>query len=84
MPGQDDVDYEAFSVFVERERVHELERILNEVSEERYERLRKAVWEVGRTLVLTDEIETSAMKKVPGQKSNWEMIALALCRMKSL
>ncbi|GAA6026764.1 hypothetical protein JCM8097_005845 [Rhodosporidiobolus ruineniae] len=73
MPFANDVDWDAFSVFVPRERAHETPRILREMSEEEYERKRRVVWEVGRKVVLE------------GREGNaWKLIARQLCRMKRI
>lgn len=71
MPFADDFDYAAFSLFVPRERAHELTEILDGVEEEEYERLRKGVWETGRLLVLES-----------GRGNVWRWIARGLCRLR--
>lgn len=73
MPFADDFDYSSFSISVPRERAHELPRILDEVGEREYERLRRGVWETGRLLVLE------------GSRGNvWKWIVRDLCRMRGI
>lgn len=73
MPFEADFDYRSFSISIPRERAHEVPQILAAVSEEEYERLRRKVWETGRSLVLE------------GRKGNvWKWLARGLCRMKRI
>lgn len=73
MPFADDFDYAAFSISIPRERAHDLPRILDEVGEEEYERLRRKVWETGRLLVLEE-----------GRGNVWRWIVRDLCRMRGI
>ncbi|BGP05755.1 hypothetical protein JCM10049v2_001568 [Rhodotorula toruloides] len=73
MPFANDVDWSSFSISIPRDRAHETPRILAQVSDDEYERLRRKVWEVGRMVVLE------------GREGNvWKLIARQLCRMKRL
>ena len=69
MPFGFDFDYDSFSVFVPRDQVHRLPDILDRISKEERERLRRGVWEIGRLLLL-DRKEGNA----------WKYIARELCR----
>ncbi|BGP45766.1 hypothetical protein JCM10450v2_001596 [Rhodotorula kratochvilovae] len=71
MPFARDVDWSSFTLSLPRERAHELPRFLAQVSEEKYERMRRNVWEVGRKVVLE------------GREGNvWKLLARDLCRLK--
>ncbi|GAA5896640.1 hypothetical protein JCM6882_005747 [Rhodosporidiobolus microsporus] len=73
LPFAKDVDWEGMSVFVPRERAHEVPKILGEIGEEDYERMRRKVWEEGRKVVLE------------GREGNvWKLIARELCRRKRI
>lgn len=73
LPFETDVDWSSFTVFIPRERAHEVPRILRGIGEEEYEKLRRNVWEVGRNVVLE------------GRKGNvWKLLARQLCRKKRL
>ena len=73
LPFETDVDWSTFTVFIPRERAHEVPRILRGVGEEEYEKLRRNVWEVGRNVVLE------------GRKGNvWKLLAKQFCRKKRL
>lgn len=69
MPFSNDFDYSSFSISVPRSKAHLVPQILESISEEEYERLRKNVWEVGRLLVLEE-----------GKGNVWNWIARDLCR----
>ncbi|GAA5922367.1 hypothetical protein JCM3775_005705 [Rhodotorula graminis] len=71
MPFARDVDWSSFSLSVPRERAHELPEILERVTDAEYDRLRSAVWDVGRKVVLE------------GREGNvWRLLARDLCRLK--
>lgn len=69
MPFSLDFDYDSFSVFVPRDQVHRLPDILNRITTEERERLRRGVWETGRLLVLERK-----------EGNAWKYIARELCR----
>lgn len=73
MPFERDFDYDTFSIFVPRERAHELPMILARISEEEYEKLRKGVWNVGRQLVIEE-----------GRGNVWKWIVRDMCRMQRI
>lgn len=70
LPFEDDFDYDSFSLFIPRSKVHCLPNILENISDERYEELRKQVWKVGRLLVLENS-----------RGNVWKWIGRDLCRM---
>ncbi|GAA5868856.1 hypothetical protein JCM8547_002848 [Rhodosporidiobolus lusitaniae] len=73
MPFEQDVDWSSFTISIPRTRTHETPRVLREVGEEEYERLRRKGWEVGRKVVLE------------GREGNvWKLLARQLCRMKRI
>ncbi|KAK4048766.1 hypothetical protein OIV83_004532 [Microbotryomycetes sp. JL201] len=73
MPFERDFDWQSFTVYVPRDKAHELPQILNDISDERYEELRQNVWNVGRLLVLE------------GRRGNvWKWLARDLCRMRRI
>ncbi|KAM0792050.1 hypothetical protein ACM66B_004758 [Microbotryomycetes sp. NB124-2] len=73
MPFERDFDWNSFTVYVPRHRAHELPFILAGISDERYEELRRNVWNVGRLLVLE------------GRRGNvWKWLARDLCRMRRI
>lgn len=69
LPFGDDVDWDALSLFIPRERAHELPAILAAVSEQEWERKRVQVWSVGTRLLLEEQ-----------QGHVWELIGRELCR----
>lgn len=69
MPFMNDFDYSLFTISIPRSKAHLVPQILESVTEEEYERLRKNVWEVGRLLVLEE-----------GKGNVWNWISRDLCR----
>jgi len=51
-PFEDDADWRSFALFVRRDEAHLLPQILDDVSPQQYERLRRRVWSEGRLLDL--------------------------------
>jgi hypothetical protein len=73
LPFEADFDWRSFSISIPRHEAHLLPSILERVTDEEYERLRRNVWQVGRLVVLE------------GSRGNvWRWIARALCRMRRI
>ncbi|KAG0235979.1 exostosin family-domain-containing protein [Mortierella sp. GBAus27b] len=65
-PFEDDMDWDSFSVRIRRKDAHRMDAILRGISEEEYQKKRKAVWEYGRRILLT--------------RDSWHLIVRDLCR----
>ncbi|KAK4052979.1 hypothetical protein OIO90_004103 [Microbotryomycetes sp. JL221] len=73
LPFRNDFDWDEFTITIPRSQAHQLPKILESISREKYEQLRQNVWNVARLMVLE------------GKRGNvWKWLARDLCRMRRI